>query len=213
MIPLIVGAVLLGGGGWFFWDDIQRAWKGKKIVILGHAGSGKTSFYHYLMHQEVKTGFSATIGKDKVKQKKPVEISGLKIYMKNCHDIGGKESYHEDWRAELKGADYIFFLYNMHDLFFRGDIKTRAIVYAELSKAADAIAELVKEQKTSSLKFCMVGTHADLLPSERVDKLLNHPQLREISHKFGGCGKFSQHSVALNKAESIKDLLKAVIRE
>lgn len=215
MLPLILAGVALPALAWFFGGDfIKKNLKGKKIVIVGPRGAGKSTLYHFLQHGKISDVKMNPTQKDKICQPKAVKIGDVEIVMKDCYDTGGSLHYKDEWVRQIKGSDYVFFLFRLSDAFDASQAESSKNFNLELNRVVDALSE--KESPLSSAKkirLFIVGTHLDLLPSylrDREKDLIEHPRFQDIIYKFGGLDHSVRtcHVVSLNSQKSVEHLLK-----
>lgn len=186
---LIGGAVVVGGVAVAVAVDwLIDGVKGKKIVVLGGRGVGKTTLLNYLINGEITGNYEQTIGKNKIDKPFSLEKLDWIIQNKNIkgNDVGGSEDHYAEWKALAKDTDFIVYLFNAKD-WLNSPEKFESKFYSEINVIKDIIAE------NKNIKVMVVGTHIDLDEnysanhfSQYRDEILGEPIMLGMRGLLGG---------------------------
>lgn len=137
-----------------------KAWKtldGKKIVVLGSTGVGKSSLLYFLKNEKVNPGIAATplpaeIGDVTIRYRKKEAVFNVPV------DVPGFDHYKEspNWKGPFEKADFAWYLFRS-DLILAGD--ERAI--KEMQADLDKLNSWNQSLGINSLKIMLIGTWAD----------------------------------------------------
>lgn len=186
---LIGGAVVVGGIAVAITADwLIDGVKGKKIVVLGGRGVGKTTLLKYLINGEITGNYEQTIGKHKIDKPFSLEKLGWIIKNKNIRatDVGGSEDHYAEWKVLAKDTDFIIYLFNVKD-WLNNPEKFEPKFYNEINVIKDIIAE------NKNIEVMGVGTHIDLDEnyslshfSQYRNKILGEPIMLGMLGLLGG---------------------------
>lgn len=92
-----------------WWDAIVRLFSGKKIVILGERGVGKTVLRKFLSSGEFVSEYKQTLGPEK-HPPRSFKVKDLKLHIDAGLDVPGGEDQHRVWKELFASANYCFYL-------------------------------------------------------------------------------------------------------
>lgn len=138
----------------------RKAWKtldGKKIVVLGSTGVGKSSLLYFLKNEEVNLKIAATplpyeVGDITIRYGKKEAVFNIPV------DVPGFDHHREspNWKDPFERADFAWYLFRT-DLILEGDETAQKGMQADLDKLNSWNHSL----GINSLKIMLIGTWAD----------------------------------------------------
>lgn len=213
-LPFIIGvAVLLGGIGGITMA-LRNYWGGKKIVVLGGRGVGKTTFLNYLKTKEISHEKYEQTGLEKYSTT-TISIDGISLKISDGYDVGGSHTHYVEWREQIRQADIIFYILDIYKTLNK-DLDYTNKVKEDLTAIAD---EVAKRQKETSKKIpvFLIASHADKHP----DYYLNLQKLEEKVAKnqligtaiieLGGIDNCQVVIGSLKNSSTAKSLVKEIL--
>lgn len=155
MSPYIVSTSMFGMFT-TLWDWIVVALKGRKIVVLGERGVGKTRLIRFITSGELTEGYQQTIGTEATASNR-LSLSNLELNIKKSVDVPGATGAYAEWKAAFDGADIVLYLVRA-DRLVGGDAKVEARTRADMKH----IKQWLEARGKSRPHFVIVGTHCDL---------------------------------------------------
>lgn len=144
-----------------FFNFIARFFVGKNIVILGSKATGKTTLQTFLRKGELVTEYEET-----QKEKLPggtFQFKDYKFHVSKGHDIGGDESFYEQWEQLILKCDYCFYLFDSSEIYNGNQY---AIDY--INEYLPYVENLVNKNKK---KFLVIGNFTDKIKNfSKTDK-------------------------------------------
>lgn len=153
-----------------FWKKTSSFFKGKKLVILGQRGTGKTTLLNFVVKQHniawvnkilaaslqsknlktVQDIYEQTTSKVKVQR----SLGFFSTWSSKTYDVGGSEDHHAIWESEAKNADVLVYLFRV-DLWKKDPEQLESSIEKDLlvfKKILDS-----RKEKSSFI----IGTHID----------------------------------------------------
>lgn len=154
MLPLVLPLIPFLGGPLVIWI-LRKYFGGKKIVVLGQRGVGKSTMVDYL-----EKGFLVvpvqTLATRKIHNIK-IKIRDLKLTLRECVDLPGSQDSYIEWQKKFSEADFALYFVRA-DRVFSND--SRAIERAVIDMRH------IKEWKDNvKKKIVIVGTFFDQVDS------------------------------------------------
>jgi GTPase SAR1 family protein len=140
--------------GWFY-----RKVKGKRLVVLGMKGAGKTRFYRFLQNKPYVEEETEVDNYEGVVYKKK---NGETVLIKKGKDIGGSEDYVKQYYEKMIAENDI--------LIFCFDISRYLIDTAymkQVNNRFEFISRKYKELKKDKYNFVKLATHVDKTPNPK----------------------------------------------
>lgn len=132
----------------------------RKVLILGTAGSGKTTLWGHL--RGANKGVSKNTMGDKLEAFEFAKnAKGEPIWIDKTEDVAGMDEFVRNWKGKIESDSFLLFVFDVRDLDRSDKVKN---VKARLK----VIAEAIKEKGLKNVGMYWVGTHLDMT-SQSVD--------------------------------------------
>jgi hypothetical protein len=112
-LPLVPIAVLIAAA--LAAKGISALWpkaKGKRIVLAGVRGVGKTTFATFLKDGTIPSGYTMTMGTKTIRLEKNLHFKDLKFKVDTIADPAGDREAWQAWLDGAKSADLLLYLIN-----------------------------------------------------------------------------------------------------
>jgi GTPase SAR1 family protein len=154
MIPLIIAWVIFSIFGAAGAMVLIGAIVGKKLVIIGATGVGKTTLHNYFREGIITKEYIVTHF-DKVRGRK-FQLRDLKLKIAEGYDVSGGDAFLPKWRELVNNGDIIIYVVDAHRLNSNDSdyIKT-------LDKQLLHVFKWIEEYKKND-NFFIVGTKSDI---------------------------------------------------
>lgn len=145
-----------------WWDAVVRLFKGKRIVILGERGVGKTVLRRFLSTGEFISEYRQTLVPE-THPARSFNLEDLKLHVDAGLDVPGGEDQHKVWKDLFASAHYCFYM-------VRGDLLLAG--HGETKERFELDIDLLSAWKKqySGIKVALLVTWMDNVPDYAASK-------------------------------------------
>lgn len=187
------------------WDEIVVALNGKRLVVLGARGVGKTHLVKFLTSGSIPAEYKQTVAPEKASSRR-FQLNELDLKVKESLDVSGDKAAYGEWKELHDQADVVFYLLRA-DRLIAGDRNVEARVTDDLKHIGGWL-----ETRKSRPHFFIIGTHCDFDAEflstsvgsigDYVDNFRKLPIVTEIVMRGGGA---QQAKVVLGSMKTVQD--------
>lgn len=195
LIPvIIVGVSLLFAGGVttvvLKWDDIMLWWKGKKIVVLGTRGVGKTTLIEFLFNGHLPESYQQTVRPTNAKGRRfSLKDLQLDVDVKSTIDLPGSKDYYSDWKKAVLSSDVVIYLARTDEI-LSNDVKKNRLIINEIRHIRSWISESSQNKKiyilTTYADYIDKFNASDDIRDKFIESFRNLPSVRNLILHAGG---------------------------
>lgn len=158
-IPLLwpIGAIIAALIAWVLKKlfDTEPNGEMRRVLILGTAGSGKTTLWGHLRGDREGAVSKTTIG-DKIGTFEFAKnAKGEPIYIEKTEDVAGMEEFVRHWKSKIQDDSFLLFVFDVRELDAESKVKA-------IKTRLRVIAEVIKEKGFKNIGMYWVGTHLDM---------------------------------------------------
>lgn len=204
-IAVAVLTVLTGTTIAIKWDDIVVKFKGKRLVVLGARGVGKTHLVKFLSTGSIPAEYKQTVAPEKVSSRR-FHLKELDLKLKESLDVSGDKAAYGEWKELHDQADVIFYLLRA-DRLIAGDPEVEARVRDDLKHIGGWL-----EARNPRPRFFIIGTHCDFdaefysMSADKIgDYVDNFRRLPIVTELVARAGGGQQAKVVLGSMKTIHD--------
>jgi len=194
--------------GYFIFRGIKKKTKGKKLIVLGKTGTGKSSLVQAFAEGTIPKGHVNLAGVRTFVPKINAKELGLELSEEPIEDFPGVNEFRKIWQEKLPEKDLIIYLFRADHLLDneKNGKRIRADIMSD-------IPHILAKKKRGAF-FCIVGTHLDLLHNFTFGKYEDHRSFEEHKNvrdllslaetSYFCAGKLNEEKLA-------KDLVRSIV--